>query len=91
MHIPEIASSLKTLFVLRTIISIGLIGAGVAVLPIGNQERCYWQLNNPRLQLSLMNFCPTNRSHLLTTRQAQRYSPAATKRPFQFPSRIDRY
>ncbi|MCI0560883.1 MAG: hypothetical protein MN733_20555, partial [Nitrososphaera sp.] len=27
-------------------------------------ERCYWQLNPARLQLSLMNFCPTNRSHL---------------------------
>ena len=37
VHIPEITSSLKTLFVLRTIIAIGLICAGIAVLYIGSQ------------------------------------------------------
>jgi hypothetical protein len=37
VHIPEITGSLKTLFILRTIISIGLIGAGIAVLMIGSQ------------------------------------------------------
>ncbi|MEW8300232.1 MAG: hypothetical protein AB2712_15455 [Candidatus Thiodiazotropha sp.] len=37
VHIPEITSSLKTLFILRTVISLGLICAGIGVLLIGSQ------------------------------------------------------
>jgi len=35
VHIPEIASSLLALFILRTVVSLGLIGAGIACLYFG--------------------------------------------------------